>query len=323
MRRKRRFAELERPHRPRHMASDLNQMIALAQQNFRDLPSIESLQAGDLGEGAKRKHVESLLDKLSSLTVKIQGELAKHLRSADQSPIVSLPPAHAKFLREELLPNARFIQEAHLKASGQEIFLDLLKDDDNGSGLTVKNSLWFTVDYVDLKLDDDDDRRWMVGVASEVLDETWFQPDRWRENMRLLRPALVGRDESSVPTHVRVRLAEVYRTFTFGAWMATIALCRAIAEFSLINRASYLGMQATRKGADGVERYKRLDELIEIASGKHSELWESLKTLQDAGNRVLHPKKKQNVIASPHVLRAEALNCIMATVRVVEVLYAA
>lgn len=300
-------------------------MIAIAQQHFRelaDLAPIDSLQANEFGKGAKRKRVEVLLDKLYGLTVKIQGSLVERVRSADQSPIIGLPVAHAKFLREELLPNARTIQEALFKSSGLEILLDLLKENDNGSGLTVKNSMWFAIDYLDLMLDDDDDRRWMVDIASEVLDEAWFQPDRWRENMRLLRPALVGRDESSVPTHVRVRLAEVYRTFMFGAWMATIALCRAIAEFSLINRASYLGIQAIRKGSDGVERYRKLDELIELASVKHPELRDNLKTLQDAGNRVLHPKKKQNVIASPRVLREEARDCVKATVRVVEVLYA-
>jgi len=304
----------------------LNQMIALAQQHFRDLTelsSIDNLRAGEFGEGAKRRHIESLLDKLSKLIVKIQGALADRVKSVEQSPIVGLPAAHAEFLREKLLPNARTIQEADLKASGEEMLLELLKYEGSGSPLTVKNSMWFAVDYVDLMLDEDDDRRWMVDVASEVLDETWFQPDSWRENLRLLRPALVGRDESSVPTHVRVRLAEVYRTFMFGAWMATIALSRAIAEFSLINRASYLNIQATRKGSDGVERYRKLDELIELASGKHPELRDGLKTLQDAGNRVLHPKKKQSVIASPRVLQREALDCIKAMVRVVEVLYAA
>jgi hypothetical protein len=242
----------------------LEASIALAEQQYRELlliRSIEQLANGDLGKGSQRLRVEALLDKLTSLLVQIQGALSERVRSGE-TPIMSLTPSHTQFLRTELLPHAKLIQKAFFRAGGLDaLFDELFETEESPSSHAIKNAFWFTAEYADILLDADDERRISVEIAQDTLDQQWFQPDFWSSNLRMLRPALVGKDERAIPLRIKVRLAEMQKAFVFGAWMATIALCRAIAEFALIERAPSLGISPTRKMADGTERFLKLDDL--------------------------------------------------------------
>jgi hypothetical protein len=113
----------------------------------------------------------------------------------------------------------------------------------------------------------------------------------------------------------------MHRAFVYGAWMATIALSRAVVEFSLIERAPNIGYRASQKSRDGTEEYLSLNKLIANAIEARPALEDDLEQLRNAGNRVLHPKRKQNVIASPKVLRQEAFSCVQSATRVLEDLY--
>jgi hypothetical protein len=302
----------------------LEAAIALAEQHYRELVSIcaiDRLAEGDFGEGPQRARVEALLDKMNGLIVQIQSALSERVRS-DETPIMSLVPSHAHFLRTELLPHAKIIQKASFTADGLADLFDILEDESLDGPHTIKNALWFTTDYADNLLDDEDERRLSVEIAQETLEQQWFQPDFWSSNLRMLRPALLGKGENAIPTRIKVRLAEMQKAFVFGAWMATIALSRAIAEFVLVERGPSLGVSPVRKASDGSERYLKLDDLIEAVSRSHQELERGLRVLQDAGNRVLHPRKRQNVIPTPKVLRSEAYDCVKETLSLVEALYA-
>lgn len=300
------------------VSTRLNESIAVAQQYFDELADrLGEIEKGNLGEGAKRKRLEWLLERLDRKIVEIHRALSAKVSADDESPFLGMPASHAKFLREKLLPHAKLLQTAHLKASGSEMFLELLEDIDTEGSRPVWNAIRFTADYTRQMLDDEDERQWEVRIVEDALDQSWFRPDRWQNNLRALRPVLVGRDESSIPPSVRFRLTEVYRAFTFGAWMATIALGRATVEFGLIHRASHLGFSATRKN-----KYLMLNDLISQAIPKVPTLKACLIAIKEAGNRVLHPRKDQNVIPSPKILRSEALECVRATTQVIEVLYA-
>src|SRR5207247_6028349 len=218
--------------------------------------------------------------------------LSEKIKAEESSCRLSLPTAHASFLRERLLPSAKLIQTAHLKASGLDLLLPLLDDNYSGRGRPVWNALAFTVDYASIQLDDDDERRWEVETAEDVLHDPWFAPDRWRDNMRHLRPVLIGKTESSIPPNIRFRIAEVYRSFTFGTWMATIALCRATVEFSLIDCSQSLGFSATRKGKGG-DRYLMLNDIIGLTIPKLPTLRESLVAFKKAGILLLHPDTRR------------------------------
>ena len=303
------------------MSSRLNEAIAVSRQYFDELTNLAPLseiENGNLSEGAKRKKIEWLLERLDGKISEIQGALLSiKVKADDVAPLLTLPAPHAKFLREQLLPHSKLLQTAYLKASGSEILLSLLEDIDTESSRPVWSAIRFTAEYAGLMLEGEDERRWEVEIVEDVLDEPWFHPDRWRNNFRPLRPILIGHSESSIPPSIRFRLTEVYRAFTFGTWMAAIALGRATVEFALISRAPHFGFLPVRRN-----KYLMLNDLINRAIPKLPSLKASLITIEEAGNRVLHPKKDQNIIPSPKILRPEALACVRATTHVVEELYA-
>jgi hypothetical protein len=171
-------------------------------------------------------------------------------------------------------------------------------------------------------MDDGDERRSHVDAVFELVDQAWFAPDQWISNLRALRPVILEIEESQIPHRIRVRLSEMHRSFTYGSWMATIALSRALVEFVLIERAPTHGYKATQVGRDGVEEFLPLNKLAVNAIALKPDLEADLERLRDAGNRILHPKRRQNVIPSPKILREEAFASIQAATRVLEVLYA-
>jgi hypothetical protein len=120
--------------------------------------------------------------------------------------------------------------------------------------------------------------------------------------------------------HVRYRLLEIYRAFTFGLWMSAIALSRSLVEFSLRTNAPRYNVSITKDGLDGRPEDKSLKRLGEDFAIHLPELSKPIEIVRDTGNRILHPKK-HDVIAHPKVMRSEALECIRAARQVVEAVY--
>jgi len=178
--------------------------------------------------------------------------------------------------------------------------------------------------WIDM-LDDGEKEDWLergfdVDGAFDLVSEPWFLPDTWRGNADLLRPILVDRPLTRIRAHILHRLAEIYGTFIFGFWMASIALSRSAIEFAIRDCAGRLKIQLSKTNARGDVEERRLGDLItEIGIG-HRQLRGPLESIRDTGNRILHPKKR-DVIAFPKVLRAEALECIKHTRFVLETLY--
>lgn len=192
------------------MSTRLNESVAVAQQYFTELADrLGEIEKGNLGEGAKRKRTEWLLERLDRKIVAIHKALSAKVSADDESPFLGMPASHATFLRERLLPHAKLLQTAHLKASGSELLLELLEDIDTESSRPVWNAIRFTTDYTSEMLAPEDERQWEVRIVQDALDQPWFRPDRWQNNLRALRPVLVGRDESSIPPSVRFRLRKL------------------------------------------------------------------------------------------------------------------
>ena len=302
----------------------LDAVVALSKQKFEELISICTLDAlveGDRGKHGQTERLEVLLTELHALVVRVRTELAAAVRR-QEAPFFALSPAHGEFLTNTLLPNANKIEKAHFHGSLlAELFDDETDADTITPSRTIKNAIWFTAEYTNMMIDQEDDRRIHVDIAFDIVDEPWFQPDVWSANLRSLRPVIVGVEAAKIPARIGARLAEVHRSFTFGAWMATIALCRSVAEFALIDRAPNFGYKCTSTNRDGTEQYLPLDRLISEASVTIPEINSDLELLRESGNRILHPKKKRNVIPLPRILRSEALTCIQAVTHVVEILY--
>jgi hypothetical protein len=239
-------------------------------------------------------------------------------------PALALAPSHADFLRTKLMPNIGAIEQAYF--ADDPLLLEVLGTNADLEAVptrkSIRDALWFTTSYTNDMLADPDDRRHNVDTAFALLEEPWFAPDLWAANVRSLRPVILGLEESRIPQRIRNRVVEMHRSFVFGAWMAAVALSRAVVEFALIERAPNIGFAATRTSRKGVEEYLPLHELISNASKARPEIESDVERLRDAGNRILHPKKKQNIVPSPKVLREEAFTCIESATRVLESLYA-
>lgn len=300
----------------------LDAIVAVTKQKFNELVSIRPLDSfveGDRGKQGQTERSEVLLGELHALAQRVRSELAAAIRREEAS-LIALSPSHGEFLTSTLLPNINKIAKAYFHGS---LLAELFDDESDflEASKTIKNAIWFTAEYTNIVMEEDDERRIDIDITFDILDQPWFQPDLWSANLGSLRPVIVGVEAKKIPVRIRTRMEEVHRAFTFGAWMATIALCRSVSEFSLIDRASNFGYKCTSLNRDGVEQYLSLDKLIAEASSLLPEANTDLELLRESGNRILHPKKKRNVIPLPKVLRSEALACVQAITRVVEILY--
>lgn len=302
----------------------LDAVVALARQKYVELLAIRSFErlcSGDRGDRTQANVVEKLLTDLHAIVLRVRSDLTAQIRN-DQSPFLTLSPSHSEFLTQRLLPNAKNIEKAYFHG---DILAELFEGDEDLASLpstaTIKNAIWFTAEYTNLLMEQNDERQLEADIVFEIVDQPWFQPDTWSANLRSLRPIVVGVESANIPTRIRARLSEVHRAFTFGAWMATIALCRAVVEFALAERASHFGYPSTASARDGSQSFLTLDKLIHAATKVIPLLQPDLELLQEAGNRILHPKKKRNVIPLPKVQRSEAYGCVQAATRIVELLY--
>lgn len=311
------------------MPHEIESQLALAKQHFDELVRLiplERLKMGEFGDGALRSRVEHLLQKLVSLNSTITRFLSQYLSVPDEPPIVTISSRHLAFYQNDLEPNAQLLQDARW-----DIFelRELLGDwpsevSDSPKALYVLNALrWGVKSRLDMEEAEQEDwhrRGFDYEAAFNFVEEPIFRPDSWLDNRQLLRPVLVDRPALNIRIHVRYRLSEIYRAFTFGLWMATIALCRSVVEFSIKDRAPHYGIEITRLNSRNILDDKRLGELISDISEKLPSLKSDLETVRETGNRVLHPKKR-DVIAFPKVLREEALRCVQATKKAVKGLY--
>jgi hypothetical protein len=304
----------------------IDAVLALAEQAFEELIAIRPLDriaVGDRGDAAQSGRIDHLLSSLYAVCARVKHEFQGRVRS-DDMPALAVAPSHAEFLRTKLLPNVGAIEQAYFADS--PLLLEMLGTEADLQAVpargSIRDALWFTTAYTNDMMGDPDDRRHNVDTAFALLDEPWFVPDLWDANVRSLRPVILGLEASRVPQRIRFRVIEMHRSFVFGAWMAAVALSRAVVEFALIERAPSIGFSATQTSRAGVEEYLSLQKLVANASEAMPELSADLERLRDAGNRILHPKKKQNVVPLPRVLREEAFACIESATRVLELLYA-
>jgi hypothetical protein len=154
-----------------------------------------------------------------------------------------------------------------------------------------------------------------------VVYSTFFSPDEWLQNADELQPVLGEKADYRVPSNVRQRVREVYRSFVLGNYLASIALSRAILEYALADRGGRLGIQVYSSDPCFPNRVRRLSQLVEDASERLPGLQFAMESIVEAGNKTLHPKKRDNLVLLPHVVRSLAHDSVHAIREVVEVLY--
>ena len=312
------------------MPDDLNPALALATQSLDELLtliSLEELTRYEFGTVPKRARIAELLKKINSHVNTIKRTLSAAVSDGAGPPILTLPTAHRTFWNERLAPNATALQRAYFEISGLGVLSELLdypSPDDKPGTTRLSAVSWGLERWYDM-LDEDElfewlDRGFNIEGAQEVVAMPWFAPDEWARNQQMLEPVLVDRPANVMRDHVRYRLLEIYRAFTFGLWMSAIALSRSLVEFSLRTNAPRFSVSITKDGPDGRPEDKSLKRLGEDIAVHVPEVAKPVEVVRETGNRILHPKK-HDVIAHPKVMRAEALDCIRAARQVVEAVY--
>lgn len=308
------------------MNDALNATLAVARQQYEELTrlvSVGELRELQLGEGAKRKRIEVLLEALNKALTTIEREL----KAETEVPVAQLGASHIKFFREHLEPSAAVLRRAHWECVGiRELFEELDEYEPQHPSQSAKSAIGWSLERWRDMLDEEELDDWLsrgfaIDSAIEAVELPWFEPDRWLENMRLLRPVLLDRPPQHVRDHVRYRLTEIYRAFTFGLWMSSVALCRSLLEYSLKETAQKCGIERTKPGYRGEPEDKSMKELCDDFSVKFPALAAALEQVRSAGNRIMHAKK-HDVIAYPKVLREEALASIHSMRQSLETIYA-
>ena len=293
------------------MTDYLNITLALAKQAYDKLTHLvplAELEQCEFGSGPTRDRIAELLMKLNTNINSIQRTLSEHLTHSSEAPILSLGRAHRAFYNEVILPHGKSLQRAYFEIAGLSMLIDLLDDpkDDKPKPLMLNAISWGLERWNDM-LEEDESFEWHkrgfnIEGAQDLVAMHWFRPDEWSQNLKFLQPILVDRSPQVMRDHVRYRLTEIYRAFTYGLWMAAITLSRSLVEFSLKANAPRLSIIITYTGAGGRPEDKSLKELGEEVARELPALAASIETVRETGNRILHPKK-HDVIAHPKVMR--------------------
>lgn len=307
----------------------INITLAFAKQAYEELTrltSLAELERCEFGSGPKRERIEELLKKLNASINSIQCTFSEHVSDSSEAPILSVPVVHRAFYNEVIVPHGKCLQRAYFEITNMGMLVDILDDQtyQKPKPLTL-NAMGRALEHWSVMLDEDEsidwyDRGFNINGAQELVGMPWFQPDEWLQNLKFLHPVLVDRPPEVMRDHVRYRLTEIYRAFTYGLWMSAVALSRSLVEFTLKTNAPRLSISTTYVGENGSKEEKSLKRLGEEVANILPALATPIEIVRETGNRILHPKK-QNVIAFPNVMRAETLNCILATRLIVETLY--
>lgn len=302
-----------------HMNDHLNIALAAAKQAYQELTglaSLSDLEKGEFGSDPKRGRIVRLLEQLDASINSIQRTLAEHVSSLSEAPVVSVPSPLRSFYNEILSPQRKRLQRAFRQIDGRG-WLDDLFDSAMLEQVNVKpvprilNLMSWGVEWLEQQrnsfgdsLDEWYEQGYDFEGAQSMVAKPWFQPDEWLSNMECLSPVLVDRSPQNMRDHVRYRLVEIYRAFTFGLWMAVAALCRSLVEFSLKTNAPRFGVTVTSVGVGGRTEEKSLMQLGQEVAALQPALASPIATVREVANRILHPKKR-DVIAFPKIMRAE------------------
>ncbi len=314
---------------------NLKESSALSLQLYRELQNILEKHKVDavskLSSSPQKVRAVELLESLLSFIE----ELEKHFRktSLELIPVIEFSQTHANFLSKELIPNASsFKNDLHACLNterGQNQSLRRrLEFMMSGNQETKKSSTKYSDAINDLKNfwvdtlpdEDKDDYLEFTETCTElsvIVNSAWFDPDAWVKRSNKLRPFLLPTGAKyRLRDHIKARINEIYRAFTFGQFMAVVALCRTLLEFTLKANAGKLNITFTNEsGWD-----KSLNQIIQELSIGYPELSEHAEAIREEGNLVIHPKKHIRV-SMPRVLEEVALETIEHIVIIIEWIY--
>lgn len=302
--------------REQHLNSLLTQCEQLYQRILQAVPNPESCDPTTISEDRKRFVFPATLTLLRHLA-EVDKLLNQAALDGSPQPIARGP---LSFYRETLIPQRDILEDLFIKLNALPDF-DIdpssrrpRSDSDPVWNILVSGLDFWTQDPDEFTTDD-------LEATERLIYSPFFEPDEWLRNLEDIQPVLGVAAVNKVPGNVRVRLREVYRSFILGNHLSVIALARAILEYTLIDRASLIGIDPAGNDARYPSRMKRLAHLVDDAAEKLPHLRLQMESILDAGNQTLHPKKKDKLALLPTALRNLALSSIDAIRVVVEELY--
>ena len=178
---------------------------------------------------------------------------------------------------------------------------------------TLLKFMKYMKDHHDFELDE---RGGYLLMWERIIDWPYFQPDAWDRNERALFPVVTKRDVGKIPEHIRERVAEIYRSFVFGNWMAAIALSRCLLEYAIVEQRDVLGIEVYTAKKKWV---RRLSELIEDVGKIRPKLLPHMEQIKGAGDSVMHPPEEN---AEPKLLgEDDAKKCFVNIREIIRDLY--
>ncbi|MHB8843491.1 MAG: hypothetical protein ACYC7L_01975 [Nitrospirota bacterium] len=237
------------------------------------------------------------------------------------SVIQNVAPQPLQFYRDYLAPNRMKIERLFIDLLGfPNVDLDQKAFRPDAKSNPVWNILSSGLDFWELD-DTDEFSEEALKATNRLIYSSFFRPDEWLRNADEIEPVLGAAAEQRIPSNIRFRLKELYRSFILGNYLSVIALSRAVLEYALVDRSAKIGINPLSDDPRYPNRVRKLGLLVEDVSERRPELQLYMESIVDAGNMTLHPKKKDNLVLLPNVLREYALTSIKAVRGIVEKLY--
>jgi|GEM_PF-1996044 len=299
----------------------LNSRLAECEQIYRRLagvsPDFSTLDLANIPQERRRFFVTAIYYLLE--TVGVIEHLLKEVTL--DSALQNIAPRSLEFYREKLSPNKERYERLLLELLDlPEVEIDPKEFPPEYENNPVWNILVSGLDYWEM----DESGTFSedaLNATNRFLYSSFFRPDEWLRNADSLEPVLGKAAENKIPGNIRIRLKELYRSFILGNYLAAIALARAILEYSLVDRSTNIGINAYSEDPRHPNRTRRLRSLVDDVSERRPELQEDMEAILDAGNRTLHPKKKDKLAFLPKALHDLAIRSTISARRVVEKLY--
>lgn len=160
-----------------------------------------------------------------------------------------------------------------------------------------------------------------IFAIQKVIYTDVFNPDIWTTNINDIEPVLGDDVGRRLPSSVRLRLQEIYRSHVAGNYLAAIALARATLEYTIVDCSSQIGIPAYKSDPNNANRVRPISHLIDDTKDRIPQLTQELETIVESGNQTLHPKKKERLALHPTVIRDMSRSSTNSIRRVTEYLY--
>ncbi|GLR63063.1 hypothetical protein [Marinospirillum insulare] len=147
-------------------------------------------------------------------------------------------------------------------------------------------------------------------LSRQLLNSEYFKPDNWAINLSSLRPIITSKTSDKLPRHIRIRIKEIYSSFTYGNWLSVLSASRALLEYVLLDTHSRLGFTAYEHQEENLTPSPLpLSLLIKNASERLPDIASNMENIKTYGNEVMHPRINKKSLYIP-AGRIQALDCI-------------